>query len=219
VVLISPANIIMYKIIGADGNEYGPVTSEQVRQWIAEGRANGQTKVQAAGSPDWQTLGSVAEFADALATQPPPLPPPSTPDYPSSGVASADRVAGPATGLIVTAILGFLANGLALVWTAAAGQFQRLPAGMDPDMHRFLQAFSGVVGITICIVGVVLSVLVLYGALQMKKLHSYGWAMTASILALVPCTSPCCLVGVPIGIWALVVLLKPEVKAAFKQSA
>jgi hypothetical protein len=32
---------------------------------------------------------------------------------------------------------------------------------------------------------------------------------------MIPCISPCCLLGLPIGIWALVVLLKPEVKAAF----
>ena len=51
--------------------------------------------------------------------------------------------------------------------------------------------------------------------MKMKKLESYGWAMTASILALAPCISPCCLVGLPIGIWALVVLAKPEVKSAF----
>ena len=35
----------MYKIIGADGNEYGPITTEQLRQWLAEGRVNAQTKV------------------------------------------------------------------------------------------------------------------------------------------------------------------------------
>jgi hypothetical protein len=38
----------------------------------------------------------------------------------------------------------------------------------------------------------------------------------ASILAMIPCfTSCCCLVGLPIGIYALVVLNKPEVKSAF----
>jgi len=27
----------MYKIIGADGREYGPITADQLRQWIREG--------------------------------------------------------------------------------------------------------------------------------------------------------------------------------------
>lgn len=38
----------------------------------------------------------------------------------------------------------------------------------------------------------------------------------AAILAMIPCVSPCCLLGLPLGIWALIVLLKPEVKAAFQ---
>lgn len=62
----------MYKIIGADGKEYGPVTVEQLRQWIAEGRANAQTKVQAEGSAEWKTLGELAEVADLLGTSRPP---------------------------------------------------------------------------------------------------------------------------------------------------
>jgi hypothetical protein len=39
--------------------------------------------------------------------------------------------------------------------------------------------------------------------------------VVTSIVAMVPCLGPCCIVGIPIGIWALVVLMKPEVKAAF----
>ena len=38
----------MYKIIGANQTEYGPVSAEQIRQWIAEGRVNAQTSAQAA---------------------------------------------------------------------------------------------------------------------------------------------------------------------------
>jgi hypothetical protein len=56
----------MYKIIGADGREYGPVASEQLRRWITEGRANAQTKAQPAGATDWKPLAEFPEFADAL---------------------------------------------------------------------------------------------------------------------------------------------------------
>jgi hypothetical protein len=57
--------------------------------------------------------------------------------------------------------------------------------------------------------------LILFGGLKMQKLENYGLAMAASIVAMIPCISPCCLVGLPIGIWAVVVLSKPEVKNAF----
>ena len=42
----------MYRIIGSDGQQYGPVTADQLRQWIAMGRANRQTSTQAEGSTD-----------------------------------------------------------------------------------------------------------------------------------------------------------------------
>jgi hypothetical protein len=44
----------------------------------------------------------------------------------------------------------------------------------------------------------------------MKRLESYGWAVTASIIAIFGGA-----IGLPFGIWALVVLIRPEVKAAF----
>jgi hypothetical protein len=59
----------MYKIIGADQREYGPVTAEQLRQWIAEGRMNGQTLAQAEGATEWKPLSAFPEFAEALRAQ------------------------------------------------------------------------------------------------------------------------------------------------------
>jgi hypothetical protein len=76
----------MFKIIGGDGRQYGPVSADQIRQWLAEGRANAQTLVQAEGSLDWKPLGQFPEFAPSapppLGTTPPPaaapVPPPPT---------------------------------------------------------------------------------------------------------------------------------------------
>ena len=56
----------MYKILGADQKEYGPVSADQLRQWITEGRANAQTMVFAEGGTEWKALGSLPEFAQAL---------------------------------------------------------------------------------------------------------------------------------------------------------
>lgn len=57
----------MFKMIGGDGQEYGPVTAEQLREWILDHRANGQTLVQRAGQSQWQPLATCPEFAEALA--------------------------------------------------------------------------------------------------------------------------------------------------------
>ena len=58
----------MFIIIGGDGKEYGPVSAEQVRSWLASGRANLQTKAKYAGTEEWHTLGEYTEFTSAAAT-------------------------------------------------------------------------------------------------------------------------------------------------------
>ena len=65
----------MYRIIGADGKEYGPVSQDQVRQWIREGRANAQTRVRPEESADWVCLGDLSAFEDVLGRRPENVPP------------------------------------------------------------------------------------------------------------------------------------------------
>jgi hypothetical protein len=60
----------MYRIIGADGKEYGPVSADQLRRWITEGRADANTRIAVEGSLEWRTLGSIPEFASLLAPAP-----------------------------------------------------------------------------------------------------------------------------------------------------
>jgi hypothetical protein len=63
----------MFTIIGGDGKEYGPVSADQVKQWIAAGRANGQTKIKREGTAEWRPLAEFPEFAGGAGE---PLPPP-----------------------------------------------------------------------------------------------------------------------------------------------
>jgi hypothetical protein len=84
----------MFKIIGADQQQYGPVSAEQIRQWIAEGRANAQTLTLAEGSTEWKPLGRVPEFAEALARLAPTPPPPA----PAAGPAPSPMAAAPMMG-------------------------------------------------------------------------------------------------------------------------
>jgi Domain of unknown function (DUF4190)/GYF domain 2 len=60
----------VYKIIGADGKEYGPITIEVLRQWIAQGRANGQSKVLPEGATEWKTVAELPELAPLLTAPP-----------------------------------------------------------------------------------------------------------------------------------------------------
>ncbi|MBI3415905.1 MAG: DUF4190 domain-containing protein [Verrucomicrobia bacterium] len=90
----------MYKILGTDQKEYEPVSADQVRQWIADGRAAGQTKAQAEGTSEWKALAEFQEFAEALAAKTTPSPvlsaPPLLPTKrpPASGLAITSLVLG-----------------------------------------------------------------------------------------------------------------------------
>ena len=59
----------MYKIIGGDKKEYGPVSREQLLQWIAEGRVNAQTQICAEGSSNWLPLAAFPEFANVAGSR------------------------------------------------------------------------------------------------------------------------------------------------------
>ncbi len=74
----------MYKIIGADQKEYGPVTGEQLRQWFIEGRVNGQTLIKAETETEWKPLASSPEFADLLRSAAPAESPSAFPSLASS---------------------------------------------------------------------------------------------------------------------------------------
>ncbi len=57
----------MYIIRGADQNQYGPVTADVLRQWMAERRVDAQTLARTEESSEWKPLGSFPE----LQTDPP----------------------------------------------------------------------------------------------------------------------------------------------------
>ncbi len=126
---------------------------------------------------------------------------------------ASSRVAGPAIALIVTGALG-----IAILLVNFASLF--LQVGIMGGGRGGMQPFpmmmpAGIMSVQY-VVSFILGIVVILGAIKMKNLQSYGFAMTASIIAMIPCISPCCLLGLPFGIWALVVLCDDQVKAAFR---
>lgn len=63
----------MFSILGVDGKEYGPVSAAKIKEWMAGGRANLETKARRSGDTDWRTLADFPEFNPAAqpATPPP----------------------------------------------------------------------------------------------------------------------------------------------------
>lgn len=72
-----------YKVIGGDQQQYGPITADELHQWIAEGRLNGQSLAQLEGGVEWwKPLAAFAEFASALGRHIP-LPATGAPPHPA----------------------------------------------------------------------------------------------------------------------------------------
>ena len=59
--------------------------------------------------------------------------------------------------------------------------------------------------------------LIAFGGMKMRQLTGFGWALTGSILSIIPFTNMCCCAGLPIGLWALVVLFGSDVRLAFSR--
>jgi len=95
----------MYKIIGSDQKEYGPVSSGQIQQWIALGRVNAQTKTQLDGG-EWKTLADFPEFSATLSAR---RTVPATGAPPMS--AQPQKTNGLAIASLILGVLGFLSCG------------------------------------------------------------------------------------------------------------
>ena len=137
-----------------------------------------------------------------------PSAPPPEPTEQERAAARA-RVRAPATWLIVTGWIGmflqFLLAVAMIVWAEDLEQMSGVPMMRNPTLT-----------ISSMIPSIVIPALMVAGGMKMRALQGYGLALTGAIVAWVPCTSPCCLLSIPIGIWAFVVLLDADVKRTFR---
>jgi hypothetical protein len=207
-----------YTIIGGDGKEYGSVLADDLRRWIVEGRLNAGSLVKAESDAEFRPLSTFPEFADAFASQAPPVPfAPSPADVGDGREIALKLVKGPAIALIITASLGVAYYGFSGLFTLLTGGMmfhQELPPELPPQMRALIENMRGPMAGVISLAIAAVNGFVLFGAIKMLRLQQFGLVMTAVIVAMVPCQC-CCLLGLPFGIWALVVLNKPEVKSHF----
>ncbi len=105
----------MYKMIGADGREYGPVSAEQLRHWTAEGRVTAQTLVQPEGSTEWKALANYPELMTPAA--PPVVHLPAPPKPPGADKKIAAGICGVLLGHfgVHKFILGYTSEGVTML--------------------------------------------------------------------------------------------------------
>lgn len=135
----------------------------------------------------------------------------------SRGSDASGRLTAPAICLLITGILWLLYavinTGVVVAQGGMEGAMKENPlmkggAGGD-NKAAMAVGFYGAL-----ILGPILGILVTAGGACMLGRKLRGLAMAGSIAAMIPC-SPCCLLGIPFGIWSLVVLANQDVKDAF----
>jgi serine/threonine protein kinase len=116
-----------------------------------------------------------------------------------------DYLRRPAEGLMIAGLVNMLCivPFMLLTGTMVLTSSRLLPqSGLDAKVATL--------SLLVTIVGAV----IVYGVMRMKELQNYKMAVLGCVLAVLPVT-PGCLLGVPFGVWALIVLTRRDVKEAF----
>ena len=126
------------------------------------------------------------------------------------------KVRWPAIGLLVTAVLCILLQLAVILMTLLGIEFPGMEQ-VERDIPQWAEWMSGGMNIGLALFGIAVSGFVIFGAIKLMRLESYGIALAAAIISMIPC-SVCCCIGLPIGIWALIVMHAPDVRPAFTHS-
>lgn len=128
----------------------------------------------------------------------------------------------PAIALIVAGFLGLALN-LSVAGFGLIDDFvtplsdenkERMKAAQNGKVEEPDRA-EAVLGISLLLVFSIASGIAILAGFNMLKLRRYGLAVTGSF-AVMAGACFCLLAGIPIGIWSLVVLYKPEIRSAFR---
>lgn len=90
----------MYKIIGSDGQQYGPVGADQIKRWLGQNRVNAQTLIQPEGATEWKPLSTFPEFAGDLK----PIPPLAVPPPAGVSARASNKIAAGICGILLGAL-------------------------------------------------------------------------------------------------------------------
>ncbi len=154
----------------------------------------------------YQRASQVKRDIESVSSGPPMAAPRQRPpeDFRPDRAAAVDQFQfiGPAAGLLLTGVLGLLFwTMLGLIGLVTEGRYRA-----DALLFLLMPAL-----------GIPAGLVLIAGARRMMRGEDYVWASGAAIWAMVP-WSPACLIGLPSGIWTLIVLRRAEVQAVFRVS-
>jgi predicted Ser/Thr protein kinase len=148
---------------------------------------------------------------------PQPPVPPIPPKAPVPPIAGGAPSGGGGHAMIIAPAVALIVAGCLKIFGTLLGVFYLLAFGAITHEHSFffipgfIHFLPPFVAIAALLFSVIPAAVIIYGGVEMFRLRSYGWAVAASIVAIMFCS----LVGTPVGIWALIVLLMAGVRETF----
>jgi len=133
----------------------------------------------------------------------------------SDQTAAREAVRGPAIFILVLSVLNIITSVVSCFWLAYESQFMTA-LGLPEQTNQIQTNMKIFFSVPATVIGFFLAVACLIGSLRMMKLQSHNFAIATAIMMLIPCSNCCCFLNIGAGIWALVVLQKPEVKSSFE---
>ena len=134
----------MYKIIGADGKEYGPVSAELLRDWIQQGRVSLHMQARLEGSTDWKPLNGFPEFSTSASV--PPLMSPLRDERASTKIAAGICAILLGALGVHKFILGYTGTGLIMLLVTFVGFF--LTCGISSYAMIIIGIIEGILYLT-----------------------------------------------------------------------
>ncbi len=128
------------------------------------------------------------------------------------------KVQAPAIALIVCGTLGLFASIYGAI-NALVSQVPPIPPDAPELAVQMMKGTVGPLAAGIQTVFIFVDLFIIFGGIQMFRIKTWAVAMAATIVSMLNVGSCCCIIGLPVGIWALVILLMGDVKRAFELSS
>jgi hypothetical protein len=189
-----------YTILGGDGQQYGPITADQFRDWARDGRVNGQTQVLPAGAVAWCAASSLPELGTPAAAAPASISPQPTQFAPAANDPELDhRIRSGASWFYWVAALSVI-NSVLLMTNVGFGFAVGLGLTTITDV-----ALANKPAIALVISILCSGVIALFGYFAIKR---HVWAFIVGLLMLLLDTGLCVLIqswiSVAFHVWAIV---------------
>lgn len=124
----------------------------------------------------------------------------------------------PAIGLLIVGLVGLAASVLLTIVSLTTEYVPPNNPDAPEEFLKFLENNGQALQVGLGVVGTIFSLLVILGGVCMASRKSYALSLLGASIAVINFGGCSCLLGAPIGLWAIIVLLQPETRARMRRA-